>query len=131
MLLFLVEGFSFHKFHVIISFLVFTPHAVYRQPYPSGLEQGNVEALFVFAPVGEPHCPFLASRLSPSLPLRTKPRNSRPITVLLPPRVVLFRNRLAALPSESANNPRAQNYLGALYYEGRGVTRDVDEASAF
>ncbi|CAB1120360.1 unnamed protein product [Ectocarpus sp. CCAP 1310/34] len=35
---------------------------------------------------------------------------------------------LAAHPSESANNPRAQNYLGTLFYEGRGVTKDRDEA---
>lgn len=35
---------------------------------------------------------------------------------------------LAADPSESANNPRAQNYLGMLFYEGRGVTRDLAEA---
>ncbi|CAM9328628.1 unnamed protein product [Ectocarpus sp. 12 AP-2014] len=35
---------------------------------------------------------------------------------------------LAAHPSESANNPRAQNYLGTLFYEGRGVTKDRGEA---
>lgn len=35
---------------------------------------------------------------------------------------------LAADPSESANNPRAQNYLGALFYEGRGVAKDLTEA---
>lgn len=35
---------------------------------------------------------------------------------------------MAAEPSESANNPRAQNYLGALYFDGRGVTKDLDEA---
>lgn len=35
---------------------------------------------------------------------------------------------MAADPSESANNPRAQNYLGTLFYEGRGVTRDLSEA---
>lgn len=36
--------------------------------------------------------------------------------------------RLAAEPSESANNPRAQNYLGVLFYEGQGVTKDLGEA---
>ncbi|CAM9389724.1 unnamed protein product, partial [Pylaiella littoralis] len=36
---------------------------------------------------------------------------------------------LAAHPSEAANSPRAQNYLGTLFYEGRGVTRDTDKAS--
>lgn len=35
---------------------------------------------------------------------------------------------LAAEPSESANNPRAQTYLGTLFYEGRGITQDHDEA---
>ncbi|CAN0563899.1 unnamed protein product, partial [Ectocarpus sp. 12 AP-2014] len=28
------------------------------------------------------------------------------------------------LKADSANNPRAQNYLGMLFYEGRGVTKD-------
>lgn len=35
---------------------------------------------------------------------------------------------LAADPSESANNARAQNYLGTLFYEGRGVAKDLQEA---
>ncbi|CAM9762619.1 unnamed protein product, partial [Sphacelaria rigidula] len=26
------------------------------------------------------------------------------------------------------NNPRAQNYLGALFFDGRGVTKDLQEA---
>ncbi|CAN0267370.1 unnamed protein product, partial [Discosporangium mesarthrocarpum] len=35
---------------------------------------------------------------------------------------------LAAEPTEAANNPRAQNYLGVMYLEGRGVVRDTVEA---
>lgn len=36
--------------------------------------------------------------------------------------------RKAADPSESANNARAQNYLGTTFFEGRGVARDLEEA---
>lgn len=35
---------------------------------------------------------------------------------------------LAAEISDAANNSRAQNYLGALFFEGRGVARDLGEA---
>ncbi|CAM9734630.1 unnamed protein product, partial [Phaeothamnion confervicola] len=35
---------------------------------------------------------------------------------------------LAARPTDAANNARAQNYLGLLYYEGRGVRRNCIEA---
>lgn len=51
------------------------------------------------------------------------------VTFLRVPDRIPYRNSLAAVPSESANNPRAQNYLGRLFHEGRGVTRDKDEVS--
>ncbi|CAM9600810.1 unnamed protein product, partial [Choristocarpus tenellus] len=36
--------------------------------------------------------------------------------------------RLAADPTDAANNPRAQNYLGVMYLEGRGLVRNTTEA---